>query len=183
MKRFAVKRRLGCLTPAALAFLVCHCTGFAQVTAAISGQVVDASGAAVHAASIAVKSLETGAVRSTTTDEAGRFTVLSLPLGPQQVKAEKAGFKTAIRTGINLQLGQNAVVSLRLEVGELYQPVTVSGDAPLVNTTTASVSGLVGERQLKDLPLNGRSFDNLIALNPAAINYRSDERRVGKECR
>jgi len=161
----------GCLTPAVLAFLVCHGPGFAQVTAAISGQVVDASGAAVHGASITVKSLETAAARSTTTDEAGRFTLLSLPLGPQEVKAEKAGFKTAIRTGINLQLGQNAVVNLRLEVGELYQPVTVSGDAPLVNTTTASVSGLVGERQLKDLPLNGRSFDNLIALNPAAINY------------
>src|ERR1039457_7693900 len=104
MKRFAVKRRLGCLTPAALAFLVCHCPAFAQVTAAISGQVVDASGAAVHAASITVKSLETGAVRSTTTDEAGRFTVLSLPLRPHQVQAEKARLQTAIRTGVNLHL-------------------------------------------------------------------------------
>ena len=161
----------GSFIPAALALPVCLCPGFAQVSAAISGQVVDASGAAVRGASITVKSLETAAVRSATTDEAGRFTVLSLPLGPQEVKAEKAGFKTAIRTGIHLQLGQNAVVNLRLEVGELYQPVTVSGDAPLVNTTTSSVSGLVGERQLRDLPLNGRSFDNLIALNPAAINY------------
>src|ERR1017187_10845382 len=121
-------RRFGSLIPAALAFLVFHGPGFAQVTATISGQVVDASGAAVHGASITVKSLETAAARSTTTDEAGRFALLSLPLGPQEVKAEKAGFKTAIRTGINLQLGQHAVVNLRLEVGELYQPVTVSGD-------------------------------------------------------
>ena len=164
-------KRFGCLIPVALALLVGHGACFAQVAAAISGQVVDASGAAVDGASITVKSLETAAARSASTDEAGRFTLLSLPLGPQEVKAEKAGFKTAIRTGIILRLGQNAVVNLRLEVGELYQPVTVSADAPLVNTTTAGVSGLVGERQLKDLPLNGRSFDNLIALNPAAINY------------
>jgi Carboxypeptidase regulatory-like domain len=144
---------------------------YSQITTAISGQVVDPSGAAVGNAAVTVKSLETGATRSSTTDEAGRFALLSLPLGPQEVQVEKAGFKTAIRAGINLQLGQNAVVNFALEVGELHQPLTVSADAPLVNTTTASVAGLVDERQLKELPLNGRSFDNLITLNPAAINY------------
>jgi hypothetical protein len=76
-----------------------------------------------------------------------------------------------VRTGINLELGQDAVVNLRLEVGDLVQPVTVSADAPVVNTTTAAVSGMVGERAVKDLPLNGRSIDNLITLNPGAINY------------
>ena len=60
---------------------------------------------------------------------------------------------------------------MRLDVGELTQEVTVSADVPLIDTTTASVSGLVGERQVKELPLNGRSFDYLIALNPGAINY------------
>ncbi len=62
-------------------------------------------------------------------------------------------------------------MNLRLEVGELVQQVTVSEEAPVVNTTTAPVSGVVGEREVKDLPLNGRSFDNLITLNPGAINY------------
>jgi len=62
-------------------------------------------------------------------------------------------------------------VNVRLDVGELTQEVTVSADVPLIDTTTASVSGLVGERQVKELPLNGRSFDYLIALNPGAINY------------
>ena len=91
-------------------------------------------------------------------------------MGPQEVRAEKTGFKAAVRTGVNLAVGQEAVVNLRLEVGEFSQQITVSAEAPLVNTTTASVSGLVGERQVKDLPLNGRSFDNLITLNPGAIN-------------
>src|SRR4029077_8995425 len=91
--------------------------------------------------------------------------------GPQEVKAEKKGFKAAVRMGINLEVGQEAVVNLRLEVGELIQQVTVTADAPVVNTTTAPVSGVVGEREVKDLPLNGRSFDNLITLNPGAVNY------------
>ena len=68
-------------------------------------------------------------------------------------------------------VGQEAVVSLRLDIGELAQEVTVAGGTPVVNTTTSSVSGLVGEREVKDLPLNGRSFDNLMTLNPGAINY------------
>ena len=89
----------------------------------------------------------------------------------QEVKVEKTGFKAAVRTGINLEVGQDAVVSLRLEVGEIAQSVTVLADAPLVNTTTSSVSGMVGEESVKELPLNGRSFDNLITLNPSAINY------------
>jgi hypothetical protein len=145
----------------------------AQVTAAISGKVEDASGGAVSGASITVKSLETGATRVVITDPTGSFTALSLPLGPQEVRAEKTGFKTAIRTGIDLVVGQDAVVNLRLEIGEFVQQVTVVAETPLVNTTTASVAGLVGERPVKDLPLNGRSFDNLITLNPGAISFNA----------
>ncbi len=87
------------------------------------------------------------------------------------MKAEKAGFKSAVRTGIELVVGQEAVVNLQLEVGELVQQVTVAAEAPLVNTTTSQVSGVVGEQQIKDLPLNGRSIDNLVTLNPGAVNY------------
>ncbi|HML17170.1 MAG TPA: carboxypeptidase regulatory-like domain-containing protein [Bryobacteraceae bacterium] len=142
-----------------------------QVSAAISGKVEDASGAAIGGATVTVKSLETGATRVATTDESGNFRALSLPLGPQEVKAEKQGFKSAIRTGIRLEVGQEAVVNFKLDVGELVQQVTVSEEVPVVNTTTAPVSGVVGEREVKDLPLNGRSFDNLITLNPGTVNF------------
>ena len=67
----------------------------------------------------------------------GNFRVLSLPLGPQEVKAEKTGFKAEVRTGINLEVGQEGVVNLRLEVGDFVQQVTVTEAVPLVNTTTA----------------------------------------------
>ncbi len=143
----------------------------AQVSAAISGRVEDATGSPVSGVSVTVKSVETGATRSVTTDADGNFRLLSLPIGQQELKAEKPGFKAISRTGINLAVGQEAVLNLQLEVGDLVQQVTVVAEAPVVNTTTSSVSGFVSEREVKDLPLNGRSFDNLIALNPGAISY------------
>jgi len=145
-------------------------SGWAQATATISGTVVDTSDAAVRGATVTVKSLETGATRVVSTDEVGSYTVLSLPVGPQAVKVEKAGFKAIVRSGINLQVGQNAMVNFQLEVGEIVQELKVTEDVGIVNTTTALVSGVVGEREVKDLPLNGRSFDNLITLNPGATN-------------
>ena len=120
---------------------------------------------------VTVTDLETGAARALLSDETGSFRALSLPIGPYQVKAEKAGFKTQVRRGINLAVGQEAVVNLHLDVGDLAQVVNVAESVPLVNTTTSSVSGLVGEREVKDLPLNGRSFDDLMTLNPGVINY------------
>ncbi len=145
----------------------------AQVTAGISGQVKDTSEAAVRGATITVRSRETGAQRVVTSDDTGNFRLLSLPLGLQEIKAEKEGFKAAVRTGINLEVGQEVVVNLRLEVGAVAETIIVLEEAAVVNATTASVSGMVGERNVKELPLNGRSFDNLIALNPGTINYTS----------
>lgn len=143
----------------------------AQVAAAISGKVEDSSGAVVSDATVTVKDLETGATRSAVTDASGNFRLLGLSVGPQEVRAEKHGFKATVRTGINLEVGQEVKLDLRLELGDVVQQVVVSGEAPIVNTSANSVSGVVGEREVKDLPLNGRSFDNLITLNPGAINY------------
>ena len=160
--------------PAVYLFALLAFAGVAwgQVTASITGKVEDATGAPVGGATVNVKSLETGALRSATTDQSGEYSVPSLALGQQQVTAEKSGFKEAVRTGVSLTVGQDAVVNLRLEVGDLKQQVTVVEEVPVINTTTASVSGVVGAREVKDLPLNGRSFDNLITLNPGAISYQ-----------
>ncbi|HEX3371577.1 MAG TPA: carboxypeptidase regulatory-like domain-containing protein [Candidatus Acidoferrales bacterium] len=143
----------------------------AQVTGSITGTVRDTGGGAVREAKITVVSKESGATRTVATDDLGNYLVVSLPLGLQELKAEKQGFKSVVRTGVSLGVGQEAVVNFRLEVGDLVQEMSVSEEAPVINTTTASVSGMVDERQIKDLPLNGRSFDDLITLNPATINY------------
>jgi len=148
----------------------------AQVTGSISGIVQDTSGAAVPNATVTVRSLETGATRTILTGDIGSYRALSLPVGQYEIRAEKEGFKTAVRTGIDLVVGQAAAVNLNLEVGAARQEVTVMSEAPLVDTSTTPASGLVNERQVKDLPLNGRSFDNLITLNPSTANttsYRS----------
>ena len=154
-----------------IATLACAGALPAQVSATISGRIQDSTGSAISGATVKVKSAETGATRSTTSDDSGNYRALSLNVGPQEISVEHSGFKTAVRTGINLAVGQEAVVNVVLEVGEVSQTVTVTDEAPLINTTTSPVSGLVRERQIKELPLNGRSFDNLIALNPGAINY------------
>jgi carboxypeptidase family protein len=151
----------------------------AQVTASITGRIEDASGATVPEASVAVTNQETGVTRTVTADATGNYRVLSLPVGRYQVKAEKAGFKAAVQTGINLVVGQQAVLNLKVEVGEVQQQVTVTGEVPLVNTTTASVAGLVGEKAVKELPLNGRSFDNLITLNAGAVSVTSLKGHIG----
>jgi len=153
------------------AIALCAASGFAQVTGSISGTVEDQSGGAVSGAVITVKSLETGLSRVTKTNEAGAFRIPSLPLGPQEVSAEKTGFKREVRTGLDLIVGQEMVLHWKLELGELTQQITLSAEGPVVNTSTAEVSGFVGQRAVKDLPLNGRSWDNLVALNPGAINY------------
>src|SRR5213078_4759296 len=148
------------------------CLSFAQTsTATILGVVRDASGALIPGVSITIKHTESGLTRTAISSERGGYNLPLLPVGAYEITTTMPGFKQAVRTGINLVVGQEAVVDLTLEVGAPAEQVTVTGEAPLVNITTASVSGLVNEQQVKDLPLNGRSFDNLITLNASAINY------------
>jgi hypothetical protein len=144
-----------------------------QIGASISGTITDLTGGALAGASVTVKNLETGAARIVVADEAGRYIASSLEVGLYEVKVEKAGFSPEVRTGITLAVGQQAEVDLTLRVGRVQDAVVVTEDSALVSVTTRDISGLVGERQVKDLPLNGRSYDQLLALNPGILNYTS----------
>jgi len=147
-------------------------TANAQVVgASITGTVRDASGAGVPQAAITVRNLETGAVRKVESDGEGHYAAPSVPVGRYEVTAEKEGFSTTSRSGVNLVIGQSAVVDLSLAVGEVHEQVAVTDAPQTLNPTTQQISGLVNERQVKELPLNGRSFDELIELNPAVVNY------------
>ncbi len=145
--------------------------GWAQATASIVGTVTDQTGASIKEATVTVKSVETGAVRETVTDDHGYYRILSLPVGRQELKAEKEGFRAALRNQIDLVVGQEAVFNLMLPVGTANVNIEVKEENPVINTSPAAISGIVGERQIKELPLNGRSFDTLITLNPGTINY------------
>jgi hypothetical protein len=144
-----------------------------QTGSSISGTITDLTGGALAGASVTVKNVETGAARAITADEAGRYILSSLEVGRYEVRAEKEGFSAEVRTGITLAVGQQAVVDLALRVGQMQDSVVVTEDSPIVSLTTRDISGLVGERQVKELPLNGRSYDQLLTLNPGIVNYTS----------
>ena len=145
---------------------------WAQDDASIRGTLNDATGSAIAGGTVRIKNLETNLARTLTTDESGRYEAPALPVGAYEVSAEKSGFQPA-RAKVNLVLGQRATVDLALAVAELQQSVQVQETAISVDVSTMETSGLVGERQVKDLPLNGRSYDQLVTLNPGVVNYTS----------
>jgi hypothetical protein len=155
--------------------LSCLPAARAQVSASIKGTVTDPSGAPVPSAALKVKNLETGATRNSSTDDAGRYLVLSLPVGEYELRVTKPGFQDAIRSGIHLVVGQEASVDLRLQVGVEISQILVTADAPIISTSTRDISGLVGEQAVNELPLNGRSFDLLLPLNPGIVNFTSQK--------
>src|SRR5438552_7830874 len=153
------------------------CLVFAQTssaTATILGVVKDTSGALIPGVSITVKHTETGQTRTAISSESGDYNVPLLPVGAYELTTVMPGFKQDVRRGINLVVGQQAVINLTLEVGAAAEQVTVTEEAPLVNTTLSSTSGLITEQQIKELPLNGRSFDQLLALNVGVVNITSN---------
>src|SRR5881628_3308366 len=143
-------------------------------TATILGTVKDTSGALIPGVSITVKHTESGLTRNVVSGERGGYNVPLLPVGAYEITTTMPGFKQQVRTGINLVIGQQAVIDLTLEVGGAAEQITISEEAPLVNTTLSSTSGLITEQQVKDLPLNGRSFDRLLELNPGVVNNSSN---------
>lgn len=149
-------------------------SAWAQAEASITGTITDSSGAAMPGSTVTIKNDENGFIRKVTTDTAGRYDAPSLPLGRYDVTAEKPGFKTEIKTGLTLVVGEQAVVNLKLQLGEVKQVVTVKDEGPVVNVTTQATSGLVGDTQVKDLPLSGRSYDELMTLNPSIVNYTGE---------
>ena len=143
---------------------------FAQVTTGtISGTVSDASGAVIPGANITVRNVETGITRTSSSDEAGRFRAPQLGLGNYEVTAEAAGFQTTVRSGVTLTVGREAQVDFALQVGAVAERITVTGEAPLIETTNSTVSSLVDEKTMRDLPLNGRSFADLTAIQPGVV--------------
>src|SRR5437660_3208432 len=145
-----------------------------EFSATMSGVVHDAAGGLVPGVSVTAKHTESGLTRTVITNETGSYRMPALPVGAYEVTAELSGFKQEVRRGVVLVVTQEAVVNFKLEVGDLKENVTVTEDAPLVNTTLSSTSGLVTRDQIKDLPLNGRSFLELMTLNAGVITNRSN---------
>ena len=148
---------------------------WAQVVgASISGTVRDSTGAGLPEVAVTIRNLETGAVRKLVSDDGGRYVAPSIAIGRYEVRAEKEGFSSQVITGIDLVVGQSTTVDITLPVGELRESVTVVEAPSPVQLSTQQTSGLVNERQVKELPLNGRSYDELLTLNSGIVNYTSE---------
>ncbi len=155
-------------------FLFATATWAQIVGGSITGTVQDPSGAAVAGAAVQVRQLETGATRTLTTAQDGRFYAPSVPVGHYAVTVTQEGFDPQEQSGIDLTVGQSLQLKFVLGIAKLQQQVEVDATADSVNTTTQSTSGLIDERQVKELPLNGRSYDELLSLNPATVNYTGE---------
>jgi hypothetical protein len=138
----------------------------------LTGLVVDASGAAVAAAIVSVTDLERGTTVRTVTNESGFYVLSQLPPGRYQVTAERDGFRKYVLKSLTIATQQKAALDIALEVGAVTESVTVTGEAQLIDTSTATLSGVVENKRIVDLPLNGRNVYSLAALTPGVFGRR-----------
>src|SRR3989449_7420396 len=144
-------------------FLFCGMV-WAQATAQIAGTVRDESGAIIPGVEIKVTQTATGAVRTTLSNEEGRYVFANLALGPYMLEAKQPGFKSIIQTGIVLQVDSNLTIDVSLKVGALGEQVTVEAGLTQVETRSTSVSTVVDNLSVAEMPLNGRNPIELVFL-------------------
>src|ERR1700733_14295209 len=143
---------------------------FAQLpTATILGVVKDPSGAIVPDAEVKITNTDTGLNRTMSTGADGSYRFPALPVGQYQVQVTKNGFQTFNRTGITLQVGQDASIDVAMQVGSMSQSVTVTAQASLVQTTTSTIGSVVSPHEITSLPLNGRNMSDLTLLNAGVV--------------
>lgn len=149
---------------------------FAQVaTGTIEGVVRDSSGGIVPGAAVTVQNVDTNQTRTLTTNDAGEYRAPALQVGHYTVKVEKDGFRTLTQQGLTLEVQQELVVNADMQVGTANQEVTVTAEAPLVNTTNGTLGGLVNEEKMADLPLNGRNYIDLSLMQSGVTEDRAQK--------
>jgi outer membrane receptor protein involved in Fe transport len=132
----------------------------------ISGTVRDQKGSAIPNAPVVVKEERTGLTRNVATDGNGFFSVLSIPAGVYSVSATPQGFKKTVNEKVELHVSEELVLTLVVQVGEVSETIVVTGETPQVSTSGGDVSSLVSEKQVSQLPLNGRNYAALVTMLP-----------------
>jgi outer membrane receptor protein involved in Fe transport len=140
-----------------------------QITGNIRGTIIDPSGAVVQAATVTAKHLETGLMRSTVTDRSGNYVLVELPVGHYRLEVTAKGFEKYVQDGITLDVNQAATLVVHLRVGSESQQVEVNANATLIQNTTSSLGQTVMQREILDLPLDGRNFSQLGVLQPGVV--------------
>ena len=169
------QRKINILMPLFLAIgilLASH--AYAQISGAtLSGTVTDQSGGVVPQATISIKNVATGIMRSNTTSAAGFYSAPNLLPGIYEVKTEAQGFTSKIQTGVNLTVGEQQVLNFTLQVGQMSQTVEVNTEAPNVDLASSTISAVVSSTTVRELPLNGRSWTDLATLQPGVSSIQT----------
>jgi len=154
-----------------LAFFLVSAPLYAQSNQGrIQGTVRDQSGGTIAGATVTVTDVLKGVSRTLTTDEAGEYAAPNLDPSTYRVRVEYKGFRTFERQGLEVGVGQDAKIDITLQPGETSQTVVVTEAIPLVETTSATLTGNIESQKIADLPLNGRNFVNLLTLRPGYVN-------------
>src|SRR5437773_1963537 len=164
VKRICLYVLVGCI-----AFALAGATAWAQTTAQISGTVKDQSGAVLPGVEVSATQTATGAKRTTVTNETGNYALASLPIGPYMLDASLPGFKSYVQSGIVLQIDESPIINVVLQVGQVSEQVEVQANAGLVETQRTSIGQVVTNKQIAELPLNGRDPHELIFLAGMAL--------------
>ena len=159
-----------CFLALALLLALMPIPASAQESGAILGAVKDTSGGTVPSAKVTVINADTNDMRTVTTGDDGAYRVAGLRPGNYSVKVEKEGFKTTTQTSLVLNVASEIVVNPTMEVGSATQEVTVTGEAPVINTTTSSLGNLISDQTISELPMNGRNFTDLTLLSPGVVS-------------
>ena len=152
----------------------------AQSTATMLGVVADASGAVLPGATLTARNVETGLVRTTVAGDDGSFRLPALPVGSYELRADLSGFQSALRTGLTLTVAQEVVVNFTLPLGGVAETLTVVGEAPLVNTTSGALGGLVDGARIESLPLLGRNYIDLTLMQTGVTEHQNYSRGVAR---
>jgi hypothetical protein len=154
-------------------FLALSSPAIAQFTSAIEGTITDPSGSPVPNAAVAVRSEDTGTSWSVTSTAAGYYRAPALPSSTFTVRVTAAGFKTSVQEHVRIQVAETKTVNFALEIGATQTELTVTAEAPVVETSQGRVSGLIQDNQIQDLPLSGRNFYGLVVLTPGVTGVAS----------
>ena len=149
---------------------------YAEVTAGVLGTVVDPSGATVPNATVILQNLDTGLIRRVQTDTSGTYEFLAVPVGENYtVRAEAPGFQASVQNGITLEVNQKYRADFKLAVGAATETVEVSSALTQVDTVNTQLGDVIGEKKLTSLPLNGRSYIDLLGLQAGVVPVSSDQ--------
>ncbi len=156
----------------ATCLLLCTVSALAQTTAGrIFGNLTDPSGAAVAGATVVVTNVQRGTSRTLTTDQSGAYAAPDLQPGTYKIHVEARGFKSVERANVQIEVATDVRADFSLQPGQVSETVTITEEVPLVNTTSATLGGTLSNKEINDLPLNGRNYENLLQLRPGVMRY------------